>query len=344
MVELYCKNITRRVTVDNFRTPVIITDPNGRIKYKNNAAKHCIPYPRVNANIKINHRLEADLFYDTDDGNVALRCIKNDKSIFNRAIVTTMPNCNDRLWLFCYELQLMEAEELAYARPVFSEIAEAMVSTLDLYREQKPLSFDRYRRLGEEMLKAVKYLAPTPHTERFFLSRILSSLKEGTLALAEATGFRICFEGFPFSPFFDYYFSYRAFAVVYIQLLSTVLRISKNKQCTVSAGVRDLELILTVEADIPPCRGIYPNATIFDLIKEHSEEALNLLMLEQTVKRHGYILRCKLEDERLLISVRCSLQKYIPDILRSGLPDYISQIYLSRVEKRNLYYFEGMLY
>ena len=332
---------------DNLMIPVITATRDGMITYKNRAAKRCIPSPRMKANIfhhinKDNDKVRRDL------GNVRVEHIKNDRSIFNRALVVCDTEIGDEIWFFSPELQLFEPEDINdhHITAMAEWLRENVAIIIGNDNTPTESRFKRYQRAGEELLYAMKYLDIERISKYIRLADIISSLKEKTEELAGNLNLRISFSvGILFDPHGACTVRFRPFASVYAQLLNLIVRISKQPVCSVEAiQIQDkLDMIFTSNIPTSPFMTA-EGSDLCALQKAFPNEAVNILFLEQNFKFMNYKLYYTLTADGLL-----TLHLYVPINDKRGYPvrekkpAMVVQRIFQRAEKRVHEYLEAML-
>ncbi len=329
-------------THDNLMIPILITDKDGIIIYKNRAAKRCIPSPRGKGNI--NKYLASGMSkYRIQKDALRIEFIRNSETAFNRALV--FPFCDEEeMWCFIPELLISEPEELyrfvdridaKLLASLFNDISEEGSSN------DKTL-FVRYQRVYTELLSTMKSLNTESKAMCFSASDVLTSLKKRTAELASLYGLRMSFDIGIVALWDLYRLEFEAFASVYIQLLTLALRLTDTTGCAVTAFPSKGNLVLTVTSTLPKSAGFLPPVITDEVLcRLYPQQTSNILLLEMAAKLHGYDLNTSITDGRLALSLSVPLEKQVT-VLHQEPARIIVQNKFDRLEKRFYEYMEAM--
>ncbi len=346
---LLCYNFTIKDEVilsvnthDNMAIPIFITDTEGRIVYKNRAAKRCIPSPRTMGNINnyLNTRMSPFRIVKKD---ARIEFIKNSHSIFNRALVIYADGDRE-IWCFLPELQLAEPEDAE--RFVSGKITECIRSCIATLSETEDRSeetvFIRYQRVYSELLSVMKQLDAEAKVMRFGVADIVSSLKKKTEELASLHNLRISFDAGITDPLNNYKIDFKSFASVYIQLLQLTLRLSTTPKCRVSVYQTGAKLNLMIDSDISPDPDTVSIITLEALGRLFPNQTQNILFLDAAIKLYGFEWEAALKDGKMVFLVSVSLEKTAEPMFCQEPSKLITRERFRRTEKRIYEYIEAM--
>ncbi len=284
-------NDTERLAIDNLLIPIIICEKDGSITYKNKAAMRCIKSPRCGANI---YKFVKEDFPAPKNNSelVKIKALINYDSTFRRAMVLKTDDPSEReIWVFASELQLYEPEDICDVALAGMERSarHALNFIHDLPPADADKNFNRYQRLGEELLKSMKHMRFELSEDSFPLKAVMDCLMEITNDLLKKLNFRVNFNVPLATSECFYHLHFKAFFAVYAQLLQLLLKISDSPDATINATQisNALSLDISCHADLP--KDILPfGKTLEPLAYAFPAEYLNIIMLEQTLKMHNY--------------------------------------------------------
>ncbi len=329
---------------DNFMVPVITVTVDGIITYKNRAAKRCIPSPRTKANI-LNYINKRNLKFRRDLGSVRIEHIKNDKSIFNRAMVVCPKGENTEVWFFSPDLQLFEPEDIR--DKYLLSMADCIESTLEHFTEKESNDtkslFNRYQRIGEELLIAMKNLNIKDVTTPLKLNNVISSIKTKTEDITKKLNMRICVTEGICDPSCKLELRFRPFASVYAELLHLIIRISVSREITVNITQSKDRMLVTFESDIIAGHPIHSSRdTLEDLASLFPDELINMMFLEQEIKLRGYKLQYT-AGNHLTLQLSVPLDDRCDLTLGHSRAELVVQKDFTRAKKRALEFLESIL-
>ena len=327
---------------DSVIVPVMITDKDGNIQYKNDAAGYCIPSPRTGGNLRkcIKNILVSDI---SPDG-ARILSVENKRSIFRRAVI--LPRDKTDIWLFFAELQLSEPEEIVLISKAFLRaFTESVASIFDgLENADESMSQRRYYRMEEELLKALRTINFEKNTRPFSVTDILSSLSEATSKLSNALNFRVRFDFDIRDSQMGYRIKFAPFAMVYTYILIFLLHESVNCECYVNA-VREKDVIrftfgttVNTQADITAgSRDFTQLSSLF------SRDRFNLMLIAQRAALHNFKPLWFLTDKgELTLSLTVPLNNTKGMFLFQPIAATVVQREFDRKNKRVLEFLESV--
>ncbi len=327
---------------DSIIVPVLLTDGDGIIIYKNRAAKRCIPSPRLKANIRnyLNNRMKR---FRVIHGSMRLEFIRNSESVFNRALVLGHPDGTE-LWCFVPELAIYEPEELERFIDRLDPVeVGSVLDNLDSCDEvQDRFLFNRYQRVYTDMLCAMKELSLEGKRIPFSACDVLESLKGKTAELALRYGLRMSVDMGSYEMYKNRYLELESFASVYIQLLSLCIRLTDTTGCAVTVASSSHGLNLTVTSALPEGGCATGSLSADILCNIYPKQASNIQLLMASVNSYGYTLNAYPLDGRLAITVSVPTDESDAVTLRQSVPAIIMQSRFGRLEKRFYEYMESI--
>lgn len=330
-------------THDNVTIPILITDSDGIIIYKNRAAKRCIPSPRLKANI--NNYIAAKMKkFRVQKGNLRIEFIRNSETVFNRALVFDSAD-GGKIWCFFPELIISEPEVLyRFLERTDSDLLRSFFDDIDEKSGQKDkMLFTRYQRVYTELISAMTKLNTENRIYRFPASVIITSLKRQTGELAARYGLRISFDIGITELWKPYHLEFESFAAVYIQLLTLALRLTDISGCALTAYPSKDKFILTVTAALPETADrLPPVITTEALCNLYPAETANILLLDTQARLGGYMLDTYILDGRLALGISVPMEDRSMTILHQTMPKLVTKSRFDRLEKRLGEYMEAM--
>ncbi|MBQ4562623.1 MAG: hypothetical protein IJA55_09890 [Clostridia bacterium] len=331
-------------TFNNMMIPILITDKDGIIIYKNRAAKRSIPTPRCKGNI--NNYLNAWMKdYRINKGDLRIEFVRNSKSAFNRALVYSFEDDRES-WFFMPELLISEPEEICkYLDRINPEFIKTLLSNVSERNDTAENAlFIRYQRVYSELVTVIKQVNAESNHLRFCVSDILTSLKKKTDELTSKYGLRMSFDAGIYDLWQPYKLDFEAFATIYIQLLSLSLRITDTTGCAISVFPSGRKLVFSVTSAMPKMKDqISPFITTETLCRLYPKQAMNILLLEETAKSHGFILDVNITDDRLALRVHVPFDSGASESLHEDPPKIVISNNFERLETRIAQILEAIL-
>ncbi len=322
--------------------PILITDGEGIIIYKNRAAKRCIPSPRLKANIN-NYTAARMKKFRVQKGELKIDFIRNSETVFNRALVMPYGN-NEEMWCFMPELLISEPEDLySFIERIDAEVLSTLFRGIPEETDRKNKSlFVRYQRVYTELLSSMKHLNTESRACHFSASEVLSSLKKRTSELAFLYGLRMSFDIGIVDLWDQYVLKFETFASAYIQLLTLSFRLTDTTGCAVTVFPSKGTLLLTVTSALPKTAATIPCIINEQLLyRLYPEQTANILLLDATAKLYGYTLNISVVDDRLALTISVPLENRAA-LLHQETARIILQNRFERLEKRFYEYMEAM--
>lgn len=326
---------------DNLNSPIIISDIDGKVIYKNHSAKRCVKSPRIAANINKYINKKAPEVNNSSD-RIRIVTINNYGAIHKRAFVCRVIDGNDEMdiWFFGSSLQItdisgLEAFNLKKLEKCLDNIIETL-KTLDFQANKS--SIDRYMQIGIPFLEAMRNMRYSVDNEyKFRAHQILESIKNKIYDLAHIYSLRVEIETDAVDPGNFYHISFETLSTLFVQLLLTMLKVSHFSPVTVNCSQQAEYLNIKAVAPIKLLKNIPRNGSIlFELASAFPDEYFNILFLEQYALMNDYKIKYKITEgnsvQMLEIEFLTSLdtEKYI---LNTDNP-MANTIVFSELEKR----------
>lgn len=282
--------------LENLFIPVITTDKNGTITYKNTAAKRCVPTPRRGGNI-LKHTLPPVPCLNIE--KVLILSVENTTSVFNRAFVLEYEN--EIYWIFSPELALAEQNDIIRIPP--SDLEQLLSHIKILIEWTKTANthpcVTRLFRMEEEMFYALKKIGLRYYYGKFDSENVISSIYEETLRISNALNFRISviLEN---DPFIDKkQIRFIPLAVTYIYSLLFFLNIGSSAECKVKIRHTNdkIDFLLKTSLCLPKDR-LYKS--IEDIAELLPKDALNLMLLIQNAALNELSIFFNLDGDGVL--------------------------------------------
>lgn len=329
-------------THDNITIPILITDGNGVIIYKNRAARRCIPSPRLKANIN-NYIAVKMKRFRVQKGNVRIDFIRNSETVFNRALVFTYNG--GEAWCFAPELIISEPEELhRFVERIDGKVLPDILADIAQESDSKDkILFGRYQRVYTEFISMMKRLNTESRIYRFPASDVITSLKEQTRELATRCGLRISFDIGITELWDPYYLEFERFASVYVQLLTLALKLTDISGCALTAYPSKDKFVLTVTSALPKSTDFLPPVISTEVLcRLYPSECANILLLDAQARLGGYSLDTYILDGRLALGISVPMEDKNVATMHQNLPKLIIRSRFERLEKRLGEYMEAM--
>ena len=330
-------------THDNINIPVLMTDADGIIIYKNRAAKRCIPSPRLKSNIN-NYIAVKMKKFRVQKGNLRIDFIRNSETVFNRALVFDRADGRE-IWCFFPELIISEPEELySFLDRIDSDVLISLFGdTAEENVKNDKLLFTRYQRVYTDLILSMTKLNNESRICRFPASEIVTSLKNRTTELAFRYGLRMSFD-IGITEFWEpYHLEFESFASVYIQLITLAFKLTDTSGCALTAYPLKDKFILTVTSALPKSTDRLPSViTTEALCRLYPAESANILLLDAQARLRGYTLDTYILDGRLALGISVPMEDRSMTTLRQNPPKFITQSRFKRLEKRMGEYMEAM--
>ncbi|MBQ4602919.1 MAG: hypothetical protein IJB24_08665 [Clostridia bacterium] len=327
---------------DNVMIPILITDRDGIIIYKNRAAKRCVPSPRLKANI--NNYIAARMKkFRVHKGDARIEFIRNSETVFNRALV--FPYGKDELWCFIPELIISEPEELhRFVERIDSDSLSSLFTDISEDTDNKDkVMFGRYQRVYTDLISTMTKLNSESKIYHFPASDIITLLKKQTGELAFRHGLRMSFDIGITDLWEPYHLEFETFASVYIQLITLAFRLTDTSGCAVTAYPSKDKFVLTVTSALPRSVEYLPPVLTADVLcRMYPKETANILLLDAEARLNGYSLDTFMLDGRLALSISVPMENRNAVTLHQNLPRIITQSRFDRLEKRLYEYMEAM--
>lgn len=217
---------------EKLNTPIIISDTEGTVIYKNRSARICIKLPACGANIC--ERIRKDFLVPRYN---SLKCrievIRNPEAIFRNALVVLTELDEDPcyIWIFPLSIQMLLPDDFdALSYETFKEIHRSTIEFLKMATNDPDVkSITRYSKLSAPMIKTINRLVEIRSNnmpDSFDVVKVIDSLRELTRDMARKYAFRVQFVRRPLDRNYQCMISYRNFAMAYSQLLMLVLKVT----------------------------------------------------------------------------------------------------------------------
>lgn len=336
------KHISFNLT-DSLNTPIMVTDSNGKVLYKNHFAKKVIKSPRLNASIE-KHIDKNVQIAATASGTVKIVSTISNGNIFYRAFVVRILQSNHTyyIWLFGSPLQIPEPSEfdLYNLQKIENVICQNLHILNDLLFYSTKSSLDRYSKISTTFYEAMKYLNHfADDIEDFRVHKVLTSLKNKTEEIAELCHIRASIDLDEVSPNCFYHLPFKTFTVLYTQALLTMIKISSYKPVQVKFRQLDNIFKFELKAPIKPLKNIPENGSmLFEIAAAFPDEYFNIVFLEQIAQAKEYKIKYSVENEEgnlyLKLVFTADLSQKCPRV--SENTDFISNLRFEMLEKRIL--------
>lgn len=329
-------------TLDSALIPVIFTDKNGCITYKNQAAKRCIPSPRTGGNM--NKYIKTTYISGTKIENIGIQFIENEKSIFKSAFILKQEKID--IWIFPAEFQLSEPEDISeISKNSLNNLADGMSNLIfDCRTDSVDLpSPMRYQRMEEELLKALKQINPDKNASPFRISDILDSLSEMTQKLSASLNFRVRFNFNIRDSKMGYRIKFAPFAMIYTYILIFMLSRSKNCECCIDAFRIGDVVKFTFRTVIDKTDTVSSDNNDFSYLASlFPKDQINLMLINQTAALSGFKINWSLSaSSELALNVTVSLNNTSGSFLFQPLPAAVVSREFRRKNKLVLEYLES---
>ncbi len=263
---------------DSLFIPVIITDENGKVTYKNIAAKRCIPSPRKGGNLLKYTDGTPPLPSGSD---ISIITVINSTSVFNRAFVVEYENEN--YWIFSPELALAEPENITRILSSKLETLSVHIKKLieSIKAERADFSATRFFRMEEELLFALKKISLRHSYGAFKANDVIFAIYEETLRISSALNFRVRISVENKASENNKLLRFIPLALTYIYSLLFFLNISKKAECSVKILYLNdrIDLLLSTPLTLPENRICKSLEDIAELLPK---DQLNLMLLLQS--------------------------------------------------------------
>ena len=295
---------------DSVNTPILVTDNDGKVIYKNHCAKKCIKSPRLNASIN-KHINKKACVLSTPSGTVKISTIVNNNSAHKRAFVCRIIQNKNiyYIWIFASSLQIPETEDFDQLHlqklEGFLKDAFDSLQALDFYANKS--SIERYSKISSPFFEAMQYLKYSDNNnEKFKTYRILNSLKEKTLELAKLYNVRIDIDTESVDNTNFYHLPFKSFSSLYIQVLLILLKISSYAPVRIKCSQQAEVFTFELEAAIKPMKSIQNcGFMLFEIASVFPDEYFNIIFIEQFAILKGYKTKYQLtkRDQKLYLTL-----------------------------------------
>lgn len=277
---------------DNFNLPLIITDSNGKVLYKNNSALFSMKKIRRSSSI---------LSYLTDkgpDSEKALKapCFKSiflDGTIYTNAFVRPFRTADTDLciWLFSLYFNGTEKPDLL-EQELYTELTDCMIDYICTYSSDTPppCEISTTLRFNNAIHNLFRTLSFTFHSEnKFRVHDVVTSVCDITKDVANIYGKTLFFDTTLLDPSNYTNISFEGFANLFTHTLITMFKMScrPEMEITFSQFFSKFHMSMTITTDLhdhTPESG----SGISDLYPLFPDHKLNLLVLDSIISFYDY--------------------------------------------------------